>query len=50
MTDFVFSIVIIKKLNRQTILIKYLIYFHLVLNNINSVIGVYLIQNKLIAL
>jgi hypothetical protein len=48
-TDFVFSTIIVKKLNRRIILIRYLICFYLVLDNISSAIGVYLAQNRLIA-
>jgi hypothetical protein len=49
-TNFVFPTIIVKKLNGQIILIRYLIYFHLVLNNVSGAIGAYLAQNRLIAL
>jgi hypothetical protein len=42
-TNFVFSTIIVKKLNRRIILIRYLICFYLVLNNVSGAISVYLV-------
>jgi hypothetical protein len=47
--DFVFSTIIVKKLNKRIILIRYLICFYLVLNNVSGTISIYSTQNRLIA-